>query len=67
MLISDYAGYISDRLSKEKEKYKYICDDLDSTFSELTGYWTSSRALASAPDRSHLIEIASSRLQTIIV
>ncbi|XP_077277600.1 tropomyosin [Temnothorax americanus] len=27
-----------DYLLKEKEKYKYICDDLDSTFSELTGY-----------------------------
>ncbi|GAB1870030.1 Tropomyosin-2 [Camponotus japonicus] len=27
-----------DYLSKEKEKYKFICDDLDSTFSELTGY-----------------------------
>ncbi|CAL1689052.1 unnamed protein product [Lasius platythorax] len=27
-----------DYLSKEKEKYKFICNDLDSTFSELTGY-----------------------------
>lgn len=27
-----------DFLFREKEKYKYICDDMDSTFSELTGY-----------------------------
>ncbi|KAL7299557.1 tropomyosin-2-like isoform X2 [Trichogramma pretiosum] len=27
-----------DRLRKEKEKFKYICADLDSTFAELTGY-----------------------------
>lgn len=30
--------FILDYLLKEKEKYKFICDDLDSTFSELTGY-----------------------------
>ena len=30
--------FFSDRLRKEKEKFKYICDDLDSTFAELTGY-----------------------------
>lgn len=29
---------ISDELFHEKEKYKAICDDLDSTFAELTGY-----------------------------
>lgn len=28
----------ADRLFHEKEKYKAICDDLDSTFAELTGY-----------------------------
>lgn len=28
----------TDRLFQEKEKYKAICDDLDSTFAELTGY-----------------------------
>lgn len=28
----------SDFLFREKEKYKYICDDMDSTFAELTGY-----------------------------
>ncbi|KZC09244.1 PREDICTED: tropomyosin-2-like [Dufourea novaeangliae] len=27
-----------DFLFREKEKYKYICDDMDSTFAELTGY-----------------------------
>ncbi|KAJ8673984.1 hypothetical protein QAD02_005246 [Eretmocerus hayati] len=27
-----------ERLRKEKEKFKYICDDLDKTFAELTGY-----------------------------
>ncbi|XP_015591172.1 tropomyosin-2 [Cephus cinctus] len=27
-----------DELREEKEKYKAICDDLDSTFAELTGY-----------------------------
>lgn len=29
---------IPDFLFREKEKYKYICDDMDSTFAELTGY-----------------------------
>lgn len=29
---------LSDFLFREKEKYKYICDDMDSTFAELTGY-----------------------------
>ncbi|CAB3359044.1 Hypothetical predicted protein [Cloeon dipterum] len=29
---------LEDELVHEKEKYKYICDDLDQTFSELTGY-----------------------------
>lgn len=28
----------ADRLFNEKEKYKAICDDLDQTFAELTGY-----------------------------
>ena len=28
---------ISDELVHEKEKYKYICDDLDLTFTELVG------------------------------
>lgn len=27
-----------DALFSEKEKYKAICDDLDGTFAELTGY-----------------------------
>lgn len=27
----------ADELVHEKEKYKYICDDLDQTFSELVG------------------------------
>lgn len=29
---------IPDTLFGEKEKYKAICDDLDGTFAELTGY-----------------------------
>ncbi|KAJ6645314.1 Tropomyosin-2 [Pseudolycoriella hygida] len=29
---------LEDRLFYEKEKYKAICDDMDSTFAELTGY-----------------------------
>lgn len=29
---------LADRLFHEKEKYKAICDDLDQTFAELTGY-----------------------------
>lgn len=29
---------IPDKLFKQKEQCKYICDDLDSTFAELTGY-----------------------------
>lgn len=28
----------TDALFNEKEKYKAICDDLDGTFAELTGY-----------------------------
>lgn len=27
--------FLSDELVHEKEKYKYICDDLDLTFTEL--------------------------------
>jgi tropomyosin-2 len=30
--------FFTDDLFHEKEKYKSICDDLDQTFSELTGY-----------------------------
>lgn len=44
-----------DYLSKEKEKYKFICDDLDSTFSELTGYWTGFHQMF---NRLSLIEFA---------
>lgn len=29
---------VSDTLFREKEKTKAICDDLDSTFAELTGF-----------------------------
>lgn len=29
---------VSDSLFREKEKTKAICDDLDSTFAELTGF-----------------------------
>jgi hypothetical protein len=29
---------ITDKLTVEKDKYKCICDDLDGTFAELTGY-----------------------------
>lgn len=30
--------FVTDTLFREKEKTKAICDDLDSTFAELTGY-----------------------------
>lgn len=30
--------FFADKLMSEKDKYKAICDDLDSTFAELTGY-----------------------------
>lgn len=29
--------FLADELVHEKEKYKYICDDLDLTFTELVG------------------------------
>lgn len=34
----DVITKLSDTLFNDKEKYKSICDDLDSTFAELTGY-----------------------------
>ena len=30
-------SFLADELVHEKEKYKYICDDLDLTFTELVG------------------------------
>lgn len=27
-----------DELREEKEKYKAVCDDMDATFAEMTGY-----------------------------
>lgn len=30
--------FVADDLFRQKEKHKAICDDLDSTFAELTGY-----------------------------
>lgn len=35
---ADTNAILSDALFNEKEKYKAICDDLDGTFAELTGY-----------------------------
>jgi len=29
---------VSDELREEKEKYKAVCDDMDATFAEMTGY-----------------------------
>lgn len=29
---------LSDELREEKEKYKAVCDDMDATFAEMTGY-----------------------------
>jgi len=29
---------VSDELKEEKEKYKAVCDDMDATFAEMTGY-----------------------------
>lgn len=29
---------VSDELREEKEKYKAVCDDMDTTFAEMTGY-----------------------------
>lgn len=30
--------FLSDELREEKEKYKAVCDDMDATFAEMTGY-----------------------------
>jgi len=29
---------VLDELREEKEKYKAVCDDMDATFAEMTGY-----------------------------
>jgi len=29
---------VSDELREEKEKYKAVCDDMDATFADMTGY-----------------------------
>lgn len=30
--------FVLDELREEKEKYKAVCDDMDATFAEMTGY-----------------------------
>lgn len=32
------SALLSDELREEKEKYKAVCDDMDATFAEMTGY-----------------------------
>lgn len=37
-ILTRMSSLLSDELREEKEKYKAVCDDMDATFAEMTGY-----------------------------